>query len=177
MKNKILTFTLERQSKDQEWGLSLVGGWMEGQWIQVSQVSTMSYLLYIYTSFHLTVEGGQSCHESGVAGWRLCGGGGWPAGPLHGAGAGGEAAAGGQAADCPHCGEVECWCEMYNYILTTLISVCRGDVAPLSLSENTVDNGSSVSNIDPRQNAANSQDVVTIVINKEKGIWKRDLQK
>ena len=38
MKNKILTFTLERQSKDQEWGLSLVGGWMEGQWIQVSQV-------------------------------------------------------------------------------------------------------------------------------------------
>ena len=64
-----------------------------------------------------------------------------------------------------------------NYILTTLISVCRGDVAPLSLSENTVDNGSSVSNIDPRQNSANSQDVVTIVINKEKGIWKRDLQK
>ena len=38
MKNKILTFTLERQSKDQEWGLSLVGGWMEGQWIQVSRV-------------------------------------------------------------------------------------------------------------------------------------------
>ena len=50
-------------------------------------------------------------------------------------------------------------------------------MAPLSLSENTVDNGSSVSNIDPRQNSANSQDVVTIVINKEKGIWKRDLQK
>ena len=50
MKNKILTFTLERQSKDQEWGLSLVGGWMEGQWIQVSQVSTMSYLLYIFIS-------------------------------------------------------------------------------------------------------------------------------
>ena len=64
-----------------------------------------------------------------------------------------------------------------NYILTTRISVCRGDVAPLSLSENKVDNGSSVSNIDPRQNAANSQDVVTIVINKEKGIWKRNLQK
>ena len=64
-----------------------------------------------------------------------------------------------------------------NYILTTHISVCRGDVAPLSLSENTVDNGSSVSNIDPRQNAANSQDVVTIVINKDKGIWKRDVQK
>ena len=58
MKNKILTFTLERQSKDQEWGLSLVGGWMEGQWIQVSQVSTMSFLLYIYTTFHPTVEGG-----------------------------------------------------------------------------------------------------------------------
>ena len=69
-------------------------------------------------------------------------------------------------------------CEiLINYILTTRISVCRGDVAPLSLSENTVDNGSSVSNIDPRQNAANSQDVVTIVINKEKGIWKRDTQK
>ena len=63
-----------------------------------------------------------------------------------------------------------------NYILTTNISVCRGDVAPLSLSENTVDNGSSVSNIDPRQNAANSQEVVTIVINKDKGIWKRNLQ-
>ena len=46
MKNKILTFTLERQSKDQEWGLSLVGGWMEGEWIQVSQVSKKSYLLY-----------------------------------------------------------------------------------------------------------------------------------
>ena len=64
-----------------------------------------------------------------------------------------------------------------NYILTTRISVSRGDVAPLSLSENTVDNGSSVSNIDPRQNAAKSQDVVTIVINKDKGIWKRDVQK
>ena len=64
-----------------------------------------------------------------------------------------------------------------NYILTTRISVSRGDVAPLSLSENTVDNGSSVSNIDPRQNCANSQDVVTIVINKDKGIWKRDVQK
>ena len=50
MKNKILTFTLERQSKDQEWGLSLVGGWMEGQWIQVSQVSKKSYLLYIFIS-------------------------------------------------------------------------------------------------------------------------------
>ena len=49
MKNTILTFTLERQSKDQEWGLSLVGGWMEGQWIQVSQVSKKSYLLYIFT--------------------------------------------------------------------------------------------------------------------------------
>ena len=48
MKNKILTFTLERQSKDQEWGLSLVGGWMEGQWIQVSQVSTMLYLPALY---------------------------------------------------------------------------------------------------------------------------------
>ena len=58
MKNKILTFTLERQTKDQEWGLSLVGGWMEGEWIQVSQVSTMSYLLDICTSFYLIVEGG-----------------------------------------------------------------------------------------------------------------------
>ena len=63
-----------------------------------------------------------------------------------------------------------------NYILTTNISVCRGDVAPLSLSEK-VDNGSSVSNIKPGQNAAKSQDVVTIVINKDKGIWKRDVQK
>ena len=50
MKNTILTFTLERQSKDQEWGLSLVGGWMEGQWIQVSKVSKKSYLLYIFIS-------------------------------------------------------------------------------------------------------------------------------
>ena len=50
MKNKILTFTLERQSKDLEWGLSLVGGWMEGQWIQVSKVSKKSYLLYIFIS-------------------------------------------------------------------------------------------------------------------------------
>ena len=74
---------------------------------------------------------------------------------------------------------VKCINYIYKYFSYFIINifVCRGDVAPLSLSENTVDNGASVSNIDPRLNAANSQDVVTIVINKDKGIWKRDVQK
>ena len=67
MKNKILTFTLERQSKDQEWGLSLVGGWMEGQWIQVSQVSKKSYLLYIFISIsHFQLKAGSPAMRAGL---------------------------------------------------------------------------------------------------------------
>jgi len=140
MKNKILTFTLERQSKDQEWGLSLVGGWMEGQWIQVSQLKAGS------PAMRAGLRVGDSVVE-----------------------------AGGQLVLFMEQEQVEMLLQEDR--LQIALTVERGDVAPLSLSENTVDNGSSVSNIDPRQNAANSQDVVTIVINKDKGIWKRDVQK
>ena len=66
MKNKILTFTLERQSKDQEWGLSLVGGWMEGQWIQVSQVSVECYIFISTPHFIWQLKAGSPAMRAGL---------------------------------------------------------------------------------------------------------------